>query len=213
MQLAPMLRSLLLAAFALALAAPAGATTVAAQSLETLTDQSSLVVRGTVERVEGFAEAKAPPFRIAHVRVVESATPGAPAVVPVRLLGGMTADGVHCAVAGTPALAPGDDVLLFLDDVPPATAARATLPPPVRAGVVARPAAGPQPARQWMPVGLALGAWRVVPRSDGPPLVVPDLATRRLHVVGDAPGTILREPTPLASVMDAVRARRAGGRR
>ena len=42
---------------------PASATTVIRQGIDSLTDASDIVVRGSVERVEGHAEVEGQPFR------------------------------------------------------------------------------------------------------------------------------------------------------
>src|SRR5204862_419854 len=87
---------------ACALACGASATTVVRQSLDSLSDRSDVVVRGTVESVEGHAESGGHPFRIARVRVGETLAGRAPAVVPVRLPGGVDARGMNWAAAGVP---------------------------------------------------------------------------------------------------------------
>lgn len=199
----------------LALGAPlARATTVQRQSFETLTDRSDLVVRGRVERVELRADPKGPPFRIAYVRVSETAAGAPETLVPVRLPGGVTQDGLVCAVAGTPALSEGDDTILFLTPVPQADTQRATVAPPALLreprgrGI---PAGGAQPRRQWQPMGLALGAWRVTGEGDGA-VAIHDPAASGLGVVGEAPGASLPERALAKDLLAKVRERR-GSRR
>lgn len=180
---------------ALLLAAPASATTVVRQSLPSLVAQSELVVRGVVERVELHDPEGGPPFHLAFVRITEDAfaepgpTPSrtVPArIVPVRLPGGMTASGLQCAVAGTPRLAAGDDVVLFLSRVPSPATARPSRPA-ARELAGALPARAPQPREQWQPVALSLGTWRVQAQPEGP-VLRRDPAASGLHQVEPPPG-------------------------
>lgn len=203
----PHLARIVLVALLLALPSAVSATTVVRQSLDSLTDTSDLVVRGTVERVEFRAPEGGPPFTLAFVRVADAAAGMAPAVVPVRLPGGMTASGLDVAVAGTPRLATGDDVFLFLTRVPGQATARPTRAPasPGRARAVV---GGEQPAAQWQPIGLSLGTWRVVEGSAGPE-VVRDPSSRGLHQVGEARDP-LPERVPLSALSQRVRERKAG---
>ncbi len=190
--------------------APSRATTVVRQTLASLTGGSEVIVRGTVSFVESRADATRPPFRLAHVTVTESVGEATPAVVPVRLPGGMTASGVQCAVAGTPDLRAGDDVVLFLTRVPVEATSRPTVAPPAAREGGAIPAGGAQPAAQWQPIGLALGAFRVAP-GDGAPVVRRDPAAARLHVVGE-PAEPLPDGLPATEFMARVRALREGAR-
>ena len=192
-----------LCALLVSLAGLAPATTVVRQTLESLTDQSDVVVRGLVERIELRVPAGAPPFRLIFVRVTEDATGHAPARIPVRLPGGVTADGLECAVAGTPSLGVGDDVVLFLSRVPESATSRPTTAPPSRGRGPGTPAGGAQPREQWQPVALALGTWRV-----GDDVAAPDAAARGLHQVGEDGGAPLKR-TPVAELLAAVRARKA----
>jgi len=190
----------------LAVAGAASATTVVRQTVESLTDQSELVIRGVVERVDLHAPITGPPFRLAIVRVTESAGQ-APARVPVRLPGGVAADGVECAVAGAPRLDEGDDVLLFLSRVPEHATRRPTVAPPARGRQGGRPATGPQPTMQWQPVALSLGTWRVTEDPAGA-VAAPDAASRGLHQVGESAGTAPAR-TRLAPLLKRVRERQA----
>ena len=195
----------------LLLGAPiAHATTVLRQSFESLTDRSELVVRGRVERVELRDDPQGPPFRIAYVRVSEQAAGAPETLVPVRLPGGVTRDGLLCAVAGTPVLAEGDETILFLTQVPEAATQRTTIAPPALAdqprgrGV---PAGGGQPRKQWQPMGLALGAWRVSGEGDDA-VATHDPAASGLGVVGEAQGASLPERVKAKDLLARVRERR-----
>ena len=106
----------------LLLLAPATpATTVMRQSIETLTERAEIVVRGIVEGAEGHAEVSGQPFRLARVRVQETLAGHAPTMLAIRLPGGASTTGWACFIAGVPDLVAGDEVLLFLTRVPPAT--------------------------------------------------------------------------------------------
>ena len=198
-----LLLRVLFGALLLVPAAAVPATTVVRQSLQSLTDQSDLVVRGVVDRVELRAPQGAPPFRLVFVRVTEDASGHAPARIPVRLPGGVAANGLECAVAGVPTLSEGDDVVLFLSRVPASATARPTVAPPRAGRGPGIPAGGAQPAEQWQPVALSLGTWRVV--ND---VAAPDATASGLNQVGEDDGTPLHA-TPVGELLRGVRARKA----
>ena len=112
------LRLAVAAAFGLA-ALPAGATTVAALSLEQMTDASDLVVRGVVESTWVDLDEHGHVWTRALVRVEETIK-GDAAVddyVTVEAAGG-TIDGVTAAVPGSARYSVGEDTFLFLTDKP-----------------------------------------------------------------------------------------------
>jgi hypothetical protein len=208
----------LLAALAI-LAAPARATTVLRQSVDTLTAGSEVVVRGVVEGVTGHVEQVGHSFRLARVRVEEALVGRAPAVVHVRLLGGAAATpGTTCAVPGVPDLVEGDEVLLFLERVPEALTTRPSRAPArtheSRRGGRALPASGPPPREQWMPLSLAVGSYRI-DRGGPTPMAVRDAEADGLAQVGPVdPVRAAPRRAPLDGLAGAVRrsaAMRGGG--
>lgn len=202
---------ILLVLAALVLARPAGATTVERQSLDSLSSRATLVVRGVVEGLEGHVELQGHPFRLARVRVIETLAGRAPATVFVRLLGGVNAAGNVVAAAGVPDLAVGDEIVVFLDALPPGAASKATRPAPAshRLGRGrAEPATGPPPADQWMPLSLAVGTYRIV-REAGEATAVQDEGAAGLRQAGPLdPATAAPRSIALRDLVDAVALRR-----
>lgn len=180
--------SLVLAAL-LGLSSPALATTVVRQGLDSLTDASDIVIRGVVERVDGHAELQGQPFRLARVRVAETLAGSAPSVVAVRLPGGAALDGTPRVAVGVPEWIAGDEVVLFLTRVPPGIVQRPSRPAGgehVQARGRVAAATGPPAAEQWMPIALALGAYRVE-RANGVVTAAHDPQARGLAVAGALP--------------------------
>lgn len=107
----------LVAAALAALHQPAGATTLAALSLEQVTDASDLVVRGTVESMSVEMDVHGHAITVVEVEVTESLK-GAVEVgdfLRVESPGG-TIDGQTMLVASAARYSVGEDTLLFLSE-------------------------------------------------------------------------------------------------
>lgn len=199
------MRRLALPVLALLLATSAAATTVRRHSLDSLAGASDLLVRGRVTALTGHAPADRHPYRLARLEVLEDLGGGAPAALWVRLPGGTDARGRAWVVPGVPDPAPGEEWLLFLEEVPEAEARRPAAPPPAAyrspAGHVAAPASGPPARRQYLPVALSLSVWRV---EGGRAVPVP--GARALGRAGPQPAG---EALPGAGALEELRERTA----
>lgn len=210
----PTLRKALIAttlAVVLGLPSSGRSTTVLRQSLPSLTAASSAVVRGVVLDLTAHAESNGHPYRIASVRTDETLRGKAPGTIHLRLAGGRDVRGVTWTVPGVPDLAPGDEVVLFVERVPDAVTLRPTIPASLAfvspRGARAEAAAVPPPREQWLPVALALGTYRIE-RTSGQVQAIRDQAAAGLAVV---PGSA-SPPAPASLSLDALRdeVRRAG---
>jgi hypothetical protein len=197
---------------ALALPPTALATTVLRQSFDQLVDRSELAVHAVVDRVEARAVPGQPPFRLARLHVVDTLAGHAPATVFVRLPGGADDRGLIAHVAGVPDLAEGDEIVAFLERVPDAMTAPATVEPlldtPGRSHALR--AGGPQPHSQWYPIGFAYGTW-TVEHEGGEAIAVRDPNAAGLRAVGEESGDLPPERISLGAMTARVRARRGPG--
>jgi hypothetical protein len=104
--------SLLTGLVALALAAPAAASSMLAYDIPEMTTQADLVVRGTVGRAAGRWVGKRIVTEVT-VRVDASLKGAAASEVTLYVPGGI-ADGIGMAVSGAPTFAVGEEVVVFL---------------------------------------------------------------------------------------------------
>jgi hypothetical protein len=104
--------SLLAGLVALALAAPAAASSMLAYDVPEMTARADLVVRGTVSRAAGRWAGKRIVTEVT-VRVDASLKGAAAAEITLYIPGGVV-DGIGMAVSGSPAFAPGEEVVVFL---------------------------------------------------------------------------------------------------
>src|SRR5882724_9064366 len=100
----------------LCIASSASATVIRSLSFHELCDSSTAIVRGVVldrhsEWQSGII------WTTASVEIVDSIRGSLAKTIDVRTMGG-NVDGIGQAVAGEPALEPGDEVVLFLEPVP-----------------------------------------------------------------------------------------------
>ena len=123
--------------------APAVASVVVAQSIESMAREARTVVRGTVRASSSaWDDAHRRIHTYSEVEVREVWAGGAPETLVVRTLGGVVGD-VGQRVDGVARLSPGEDVVLFLR-------------------------ADPKDAELFSVIGLSQGKLRVEPRGDGP---------------------------------------------
>ncbi|HEX2162568.1 MAG TPA: matrixin family metalloprotease [Thermoanaerobaculia bacterium] len=175
----------LAAVVSLALALPAGATTIVRVADEDLVDQAPLVVVARVAaRAPAAGGAAATDYRIEVDRVLKGAA--GPDLV-VRVPGGVDARGFGRRVYGAPSFAPGDRALLFLE---------------------------PRAGGEHRVLHLAQGAFRVISR-DGRELAVRDLSeVVELRREGDgivaAPAASLETTRDFAAFADWIDARARG---
>lgn len=112
-----LLASVLLASLSLA-AVPARAAVTQELDLDTLSQQADLIVQGTAEGTEASWSADGKRIHsVTRVRVGKSLKGQAAQVVEVRHPGGTVGD-ITQRVAGAPAFAPGEEVILFLKQAP-----------------------------------------------------------------------------------------------
>ncbi len=116
----PRRAALALAGLALLLAAPAAGIVYVDPGDAVMVDRAPIVVFGEVRSVMPAPGARHPStdavFEVAQV--LKGSVPGG--AIVVRQFGGLGDDGVFTSIRGLPAMAPGDRMLLFLEEIPDA---------------------------------------------------------------------------------------------